>query len=79
MSTEQEVPDRHDPAGFLSRLQEWRDNGSAPDIAYCAGNDLFAKDVTALLAEAERLREKLEDCSKRYASLLDQLGAGADM
>lgn len=56
----QALLEQHDPAGYLSRLQEWRDTGLAPDIAYCAGNDLFGKDVIALLAEAERLRRKLE-------------------
>ena len=30
-------------------------------------------------AEIERLRASLTDCQNRYSSLLDQLGAGADM
>ena len=59
-SKQQDPLEWNDPAGFLSRLQEWRDTGASPDVAYCAGNNLFAQDVTALLAEVERLRRKQE-------------------
>lgn len=53
------ILETHCPSGAISRLQEWRDTGLAPDITYCSGNDLFGKDVIAALAEIERLRVAL--------------------
>jgi len=43
---------------IVERLRRWRDVGDGP-MGYTAGDEQFASDVVALLAERDRLRDAL--------------------
>jgi hypothetical protein len=43
----------------LDRLREWAETGASTDPTYCAGNELFAADVLALIKERDLLRDAL--------------------
>ena len=44
----------------LDRLREWAEAGTSSDPSYCAGNDLFAADVLALMRERDLLRDAID-------------------